>query len=769
MSYKPMPTFAEDTAHASGDKGIQSLTVRKDTAAATADSDGDYQPLTTDGSGRLHVNGSSVTQPVSAASLPLPTGAATSAKQDTLIGHVDGLEGLLTTIDGDTGNISTKIDTVAGAVSGTEMQVDVVASLPAGTNNIGDVDIASIAAGDNNIGNVDIASAIPAGDNNIGNVDLASAIPAGNNNIGDVDVASIAAGDNTVGRVKLTDGTDVADILDLTNANPLTVAIVDGDGTQVTSFGGGTQYTEDAAAAANPTGTMGMAVRQDTLSGTTVSADGDNIALRATGKGELYVKQTDAVPVTDNGSSITVDGTVTADTELPAAAALADSTSNPTVPAVGNFGHAWDSNAATWSRQQSIRHGMNTAGTGVTAAGLLIEFDDTAPTSVTENQFAPLRGSSRREVYTQIRDAAGNERGLNIDANGALAATVSGTVTANAGTGNFNVNLQDGAGTDLTSTTVGSDVGLDVNIIGGSSSGTQYTEGDTDASITGTAIMWEDGSDTLRAVSAAKPLPVDLQDSTVAVTDNGGSLTVDGTVAATQSGTWTLGANSGTDIGDVTINNASGAAAVNIQDGGNSITVDGTVGVSGTVAVTQSGTWDEVGINDSGNSITVDAPVDTPVFVRLSDGSSAIATLPVSLASVPSHAVTNAGTFAVQPTAAATGGYTPGKVISAASTNATSIKTSAGTLGYITASNTNAAARYLKIYNKASSPTVGTDTPIHTFLIPGNTAGAGTNIPLPPQGIALGTGIALAITTGAADSDSGAVAASEIIVNYGYN
>lgn len=66
------------------------------------------------------------------------------------------------------------------------------------------------------------------------------------------------------------------------------------------------------------------------------------------------------------------------------------------------------------------------------------------------------------------------------------------------------------------------------------------------------------------------------------------------------------------------------------------------------IAVTQSGTWDEVGINDSGNSITVDAPVGTPVFVRLSDGGSAILTLPVSLASVPSHAVTNAGTFAVQ-------------------------------------------------------------------------------------------------------------------------
>jgi len=44
----------------------------------------------------------------------LPTGAATSAKQDTIIGHVDGMEGLLTTIDEDTANISTKIDTIAG-------------------------------------------------------------------------------------------------------------------------------------------------------------------------------------------------------------------------------------------------------------------------------------------------------------------------------------------------------------------------------------------------------------------------------------------------------------------------------------------------------------------------------------------------------------------------------------------------------------------------------------------------------------------------------
>jgi hypothetical protein len=88
----------------------------------------------------------------------LPSGASTSANQTTVIGHLDGVETLLGTIDADTGSISTNSTTLAGAVSGSEMQVDVVAALPAGTNNIGDVDVASIAAGDNNIGNVDIVT-----------------------------------------------------------------------------------------------------------------------------------------------------------------------------------------------------------------------------------------------------------------------------------------------------------------------------------------------------------------------------------------------------------------------------------------------------------------------------------------------------------------------------------------------------------------------------------------------------------------------------------
>ncbi len=93
----------------------------------------------------------------------------------------------------------------------------------------------------------------------------------------------------------------------------------------------------------------------------------------------------------------------------------------------------------------------------------------------------------------------------------------------------------------------------------------------------------------------------------ISVDDNGGSLTVDGTVAVSSvGGTVTIVDGGGSITVDGTV---SVTEPVSVDDNGGSLTVDGTVAVSsvgGTVAVTQSGVWDEVGINDSGNSITVD-------------------------------------------------------------------------------------------------------------------------------------------------------------------
>lgn len=75
------------------------------------------------------------------------------------------------------------------------------------------------------------------------------------------------------------------------------VQVLTSSGSFVDTFGGGTQYTEDVASAADPVGTMGIAVRADSLAAVT-STDGDNIANRSTNKGELYVKHVDSIPVT---------------------------------------------------------------------------------------------------------------------------------------------------------------------------------------------------------------------------------------------------------------------------------------------------------------------------------------------------------------------------------------------------------------------------------------------------------------------------------------
>lgn len=64
------------------------------------------------------------------------------------------------------------------------------------------------------------------------------------------------------------------------------VTMLDGSGIVIT---GGTQYTEDAAAASDPVGGALIAVRRDTLTTSEVSADGDNVALKANSKGCLHV------------------------------------------------------------------------------------------------------------------------------------------------------------------------------------------------------------------------------------------------------------------------------------------------------------------------------------------------------------------------------------------------------------------------------------------------------------------------------------------------
>jgi hypothetical protein len=133
-----------------------------------------------------------------------------------------------------------------------------------------------------------------------------------------------------------------ATVLDLVDSNPLTVAIVDANGDQISSFGGGTQYAEDTPSTAGEIITMAGVVRQDTR-GTLVSNDGDRTELQVNSSGDLRVDGSavtqpvsgaisftapqhvivdsgsitvgnaagaSAVNIQDGGNSITVDGTV---------------------------------------------------------------------------------------------------------------------------------------------------------------------------------------------------------------------------------------------------------------------------------------------------------------------------------------------------------------------------------------------------------------------------------------------------------------------------
>ena len=78
--------------------------------------------------------------------------------------------------------------------------------------------------------------------------------------------------------------------------------------------------------------------------------------------------------------------------------------------------------------------------------------------------------------------------------------------------------------------------------------------------------------------------------------------------------------------------------------------------------------------------------------------------------------------------------------------------------------NNAAAVRYLKLYNKATAPTVGTDTPVITIPLPPQAAANVSFV----QGIAFSLGLGVGATTGVADNNTGAPAANDVIINLFY-
>jgi hypothetical protein len=105
------------------------------------------------------------------------------------------------------------------------------------------------------------------------------------------------------------------------------------------------------------------------------------------------------------------------------------------------------------------------------------------------------------------------------------------------------------------------------------------------------------------------------------------------------------------------------------------------------------------------------------------------------------------------------GGLT--RLVSAASTNVTQVKTNSCNLKGFTIINTNAAARYVKLYDTMTPPVVGTDAVALTILVPASSQAPPFSA---PDGWRLSKGLYFATTTGVADSDSTGVGAGDLII-----
>jgi hypothetical protein len=162
------------------------------------------------------------------------------------------------TVDGTVAVTNAGLTELAAAID-TEVQVDVVAALPAGDNNIGNVDVVTLP-------NVTIGAAIPAGNNNIGDVDIASSVlPAG--------AATSAKQDTVIGHLDGVETTLTA-IDGRVDGVEALLTTIDADTSNLSVVGGGTEAA----------------------------------ALRVT----IANNSTGVLSVDDNGGALTVDGTVTA-------------------------------------------------------------------------------------------------------------------------------------------------------------------------------------------------------------------------------------------------------------------------------------------------------------------------------------------------------------------------------------------------------------------------------------------------------------------------
>lgn len=378
-------------------------------------------------------------------------------------------------------------------------------------------------------------------------------------------------------------------------------------------------------------------------------------------------------------------------------------------------------NAGTFAVQESGSHVQvdDAAFTPATSKVVMIgaEFDDTLPDSVDEGDGGAVRMSANRNLYVSLRDAAGNERGLNVDANGAIAITDgSGTITV------------DNAGLTELAAAINASSQVDVNIAASAAS----------VAVTNAGIT------TIAGAVSGTEMQVDVLTS---------ALPAGAATAAKQPALGTAGTASA-DV--ITVQGIASMTALKVDGSGATQPVSN-AGIT-TIAGAVSGTEMQV-------DVVAALPAGTNAIGKLAANSGVdIGDVDVTSISAGTNAIGNVGLIG-----RTTGGMSIFKSIDIDETEE-EVKATAGQVFSISAFNHTAAPLYLKFYNlTAANTTVGTSTPVLTFTVPGNADSDGAGFVWNNEiGFAFGTAISVACTGAIADNDTTAPAANACSVMIGY-
>ena len=230
--------------------------------------------------------------------------------------------------------------------------------------------------------------------------------------------------------------------------------------------------------------------------------------------------------------------------------------------------------------------------------------DEVAPDSVNEGDAGVVRMSLNRNLYIVLRDAAGNERGLNVDA--------ANTIGINDGGGNISV---DDGGGSLSVDDAGGSLTIDnaaLSVVGGGAEATALRV--TIANDSTGLVSVDDNGGSLTVDNAALSVVGGGAEATALrvtiANDSTGVLTVDNTVLSV------VGGGTEATAQRVTIANDS-TGVLTVDDGGASLTVDNAAlsvvgGGAEATALRVTIANDSTGVltvDDGGGSLTIDGTV----------------------------------------------------------------------------------------------------------------------------------------------------------------